>query len=146
MHRRGSRWGVRYVFLRDRAMWDWKNCGTGCGQPPRPSVGILGNLLCAGVGEASSADRGSRGNSSSLSPRSAVLCRTYRLSIHRGRPWQQGRGSRGVARGAASAPTPLTRGDSAFRRAEWRCASRSSLGRGVEILTVITTISRQASH
>ena len=115
-------------------------CGTGktaardAAQPPRPSVGILGNLLCAGVGEASSADGGSRGNSSSLSPRSAVLCRTHRLGVHRGRPWQQGRGDRGVARGAASAPTPLARGDSAFRGASgaallaplWREAPKSS--------------------
>ena len=105
-------------------------------QPPRSSVGILGNFLCAGFGEASSADRGSRGSPGSLPPRSAVLCRAYRPGAHSGRSWQQGRGSCGAARSATLAPTALARGDSAFRRAEWRCASRSSLGRGVEIFTV----------
>ena len=122
-----------------------KTAARDAAQPPRSSVGILGNLLCAGFGEASSADRGSRGSASSLPSRSAVLCRAYRPGAHGGRPWQEGRGNRGAARSAASAPTALARGDSASGGA-WRNASRSSLERGVEILTVTTTISRRASH
>ena len=114
-------------------------------QPPRSSVGILGNFLCAGFGEAPSADRGSRGSPGGLPSRSAVLCRSYRPGAHSGRSWQQGRGSCGATRSAALAPTALAQRDSASGGVS-RSASRSSLERGVEILTVTTTISRQASH
>ena len=82
MHRHGSRWGLRSAFLRRWMLRDWRNCGTGCGSAHAIIGWILGNFLCAGFGEASSANRGSRGSPGSLPSGSPVLCRSYRSGAH----------------------------------------------------------------
>ena len=117
------------VGTRKTAAWD-------AAQPPRSSVGILGNVLCAGFSKASSAGGGSRRSASSLPSRSGVLCRPYRPGVHGCRSRKEGRGNRGAARSGASTPTSLTRRDSDYRGPLWRNASRCSVGRSVGIVTL----------
>src|SRR5207249_11509715 len=114
-------------------------------QPPRSSVGILGNFLCAGFGAAWPDDGGSRGSPGSLPSRSAVLCRSCRSGAHGGIPWQQGRGRCSAKRSATLAPTAFAPRGSAGG-ASCSSASCSALERDFAILAVTITISGQASH